>query len=123
MDGAVAAKLFHLNFNICDYDNQHFRKIKYNARIHFAETIAVIEQHYDFEPTALRMVLNTMLLVKTQDLVKYLFCRNARLQKQTLACFGAYYFEDVIGNPNGTDHQNIRNFMKTLGRNRFYEVF
>jgi hypothetical protein len=30
----------------------------------------------------------------------------------TLA-FGAYYFEDVLGNPNGTDHQNIRNFMKT----------
>jgi monoamine oxidase len=25
MDGVVAAaKLFHLNFNICDYDNQHF---------------------------------------------------------------------------------------------------
>jgi hypothetical protein len=31
----------------------------------------------------------------------------------TLACFGAYYFEDVIGNQMGLIHQNIRNFMKT----------
>jgi hypothetical protein len=31
----------------------------------------------------------------------------------TLACFGAFYYDDVLKNPNGTDHQNIRNFMKT----------
>ena len=31
----------------------------------------------------------------------------------TLACFGAFYFEEVLGDPNGTNHQNIRNFMKT----------
>ena len=34
-------------------------------------------------------------------------------EAETLACFGAYYYEDVLQNPNGTDHQNIRNFMKT----------
>jgi hypothetical protein len=45
--------------------------------ITFPETIAVIEQHYDFEPLLLRMEYNTMLLVKTQDLKKYLLCRNA----------------------------------------------
>jgi hypothetical protein len=28
-----------------------------------------------------------------------------------LACFGSYYRKDVLENPNGTDHQNIRNFM------------
>jgi hypothetical protein len=30
-----------------------------------------------------------------------------------LSCFGAYYQEDVLGDPDGTNHQNIRNFMKT----------
>ena len=30
-----------------------------------------------------------------------------------LACFGSYYFEEVLGNPEGSNHQNIRNFMKT----------
>jgi hypothetical protein len=33
-------------------------------------------------------------------------------QAETLACFGAYYFEEVLGDPEGTNHQNIRNFMK-----------
>jgi hypothetical protein len=32
-------------------------------------------------------------------------------KKETLACFGSYYTKDVLENPNGTDHQNIRNFM------------
>jgi hypothetical protein len=35
------------------------------------------------------------------------------LQPETLACFGAYYFEEVLGDPEGTNHQNIRNFIKT----------
>lgn len=34
-------------------------------------------------------------------------------KEETLACFGQYYFIDVLENPNGTDHQNIRNFMNT----------
>ena len=32
--------------------------------------------------------------------------------RKTGACFGAYYFEEVLENPEGTNHQNIRNFMK-----------
>jgi len=31
----------------------------------------------------------------------------------TLASFAQYYFIDVLENPNATDHQNIRNFIKT----------
>ena len=31
--------------------------------------------------------------------------------RQTLACFGKYYHEDVLGHPDGHDHANIRNFM------------
>ncbi|WP_188863865.1 HopJ type III effector protein, partial [Aliivibrio fischeri] len=31
----------------------------------------------------------------------------------TLACFGQYYRHDVLENPQGDDHQNIRNFMVT----------
>jgi hypothetical protein len=30
-----------------------------------------------------------------------------------LACFGAYYRNDVLGNPEGSDHGNIRNFMES----------
>ena len=33
-------------------------------------------------------------------------------ERDTLACFGKYYTVDVIGNPNGDDHANIRTFMR-----------
>ncbi len=33
-------------------------------------------------------------------------------EADTLACFGAYYREDVLKNPDGDNHQNIRNFIK-----------
>lgn len=32
-------------------------------------------------------------------------------RNETLALFGDYYRTDVLGHPEGTDHQNIRNFM------------
>jgi hypothetical protein len=38
---------------------------------------------------------------------------NHLTEQQTLSCFGRYYREDVLNNPNGSDHGNIRNFIKT----------
>ncbi|MDB4335190.1 HopJ type III effector protein, partial [bacterium] len=32
-------------------------------------------------------------------------------KEETLTCFGGFYTKDVLGNPTGDDHQNIRNFM------------
>jgi len=37
---------------------------------------------------------------------------NSLTKDQTLACFGKYYREDVLQNPSGKDHANIRTFMK-----------
>ena len=34
-------------------------------------------------------------------------------EQQTLACFGRFYREDVLANPKGDSHQNIRQFMQT----------
>jgi len=34
-------------------------------------------------------------------------------EQQTLHCFGHYYREDVLGNPSGDDHANIRSFMQS----------
>jgi hypothetical protein len=33
-------------------------------------------------------------------------------QAQTLGLFGDYYRRDVLDNPDGVNHLNIRNFMK-----------
>lgn len=36
---------------------------------------------------------------------------NKLTELQTLACFGEYYRNDVLNNPEADDHQNIRQFM------------
>jgi hypothetical protein len=83
--------------------------------IAFAETIATIEENYTFTPTAFKNGEQYNAAGENSGSCK-LFA-FALLQKlstaETLACFGAYYFEEVLGDVNGTNHQNIRNFMKT----------
>lgn len=83
--------------------------------ITFAETIAVIEAHYDFAPTAFENGLQHNAAGENSGSCKLLaFAEIQNLSEEaTLACFGTYYFDDVLKNPNGTDHQNIRNFIKT----------
>jgi hypothetical protein len=83
--------------------------------IAFTETIATIEQNYDFTPTAFENGLQHNAAGENSGSCKlFAFAQLQDLtEKETLSCFGAYYFEDVLKNPEGTDHQNIRNFMKT----------
>ncbi|MFV8371434.1 HopJ type III effector protein [Flavobacterium sp. LB2P74] len=83
--------------------------------IAFAETIATIEENYDFTPTAFENGLQHNAAGENSGSCKLLaFAEIQNLSEAaTLACFGAYYYEDVLKNPSGTDHQNIRNFMKT----------
>ena len=82
--------------------------------IEFSETIATIEENYEFSPTAFENGLQHNAAGENSGSCKlFAFAEIQNLSKAaTLACFGAYYFEDVLKNPNGTDHQNIRNFMK-----------
>lgn len=83
--------------------------------ITFPETIAVIEANYDFKPTAFENGLQHNAANENSGSCKlFAFAQLQNLSEEaTLACFGAYYFEEVLKNPEGTDHQNIRNFMKT----------
>ena len=83
--------------------------------IAFTETTATIEANYDFTPTAFENGLQHNAAGDNTGSCKlFAFAEIQNLSEAaTLACFGAYYFEDVLKNPNGTDHQNIRNFMKT----------
>ncbi len=83
--------------------------------ITFAETIAVIEANYDFTPTAFENGTQHNAAGENSGSCKlFAFAEIQNLSEAaTLSCFGAYYYDDVLKNPNGTDHQNIRNFMKT----------
>ena len=83
--------------------------------ITFPETIAVIEENYNFTPTTFDNGTQHNDADENSGSCKlFAFAKLQNLsQAETLACFGAYYFEEVLGNPEGTNHQNIRNFMKT----------
>ncbi len=84
-------------------------------RIAFADTIALIESLYDFTPTAFSN--GGLVSAAGQNSGSCKIFSFARLQglteQQTLHCFGAYYRDDVLKHTAGTDHQNIRNFIKT----------
>lgn len=83
--------------------------------ITFAETIALIEANYIYSPTAFENGNHHNAAGENSGSCKlFAFAELESLTKdETLSCFGVYYFEDVLGNPAGTNHQNIRNFMKT----------
>ncbi len=83
--------------------------------IAFNDTIVAIESLYDFTPTSFR---NGDLLNdagnNSGSCKIFSFAQMHQLTpQQTLHCFGDYYRKDVLGNPSGSDHQNIRNFMQT----------
>ena len=82
--------------------------------IDFSETIATIETTYDFTPSA--FTNGTLENEETQNQgsckVFSFAIKQGLTKEETLACFGQYYLE-VVKDPNGTGHQNIRNFMNT----------
>lgn len=83
--------------------------------IAFTDTIATIEENYTFTPTTFQNGLQINTAGENSGSCKlFAFAQLQNLtEAETLACFGAYYYEDVLKNPEKTDHQNIRNFMKT----------
>lgn len=81
--------------------------------IEFADTMAIIEECYTFTPTAFTNGdANNEADQNNGSCKIFAFgLLNNLSEQQTLACFGTYYRDDVLGNPNGDDHQNIRQFM------------
>ncbi|AXT52134.1 type III effector [Aquimarina sp. BL5] len=84
------------------------------AEITFQNTMDIIDAHYSFEPVSFINGNITNQAGENSGSCKlFSFAKLQNLEKEeTLHCFGQYY-RDVLENPEGTDHQNIRNFMKT----------
>lgn len=87
----------------------------YPESVAFEDTMAVIDANYDFTPTAFRNGEQQNAAGENNGSCKILaFAQQHQLtEQQTLACFGRFYREDVLGQPDGDSHQNIRNFIKT----------
>ncbi|MGD9356272.1 MAG: HopJ type III effector protein [Chromatiales bacterium] len=70
-----------------------------NHNLVFEETLAIITSYYDFTPTGFTNGIGDDSLCNGPD------------EKQLLACFGEHY-RKVLASPGGTDHANIRTFIR-----------
>jgi hypothetical protein len=92
-------------------------KIKQGQPVAFKETIDVIGQNYDYRPTRFTNGLDDDRVVNEAGSNEgsckiFYFGRLHELsENETLALFGEHYAE-VLSNPNGEGHQNIRTFMR-----------
>jgi len=83
--------------------------------ISFTETMAAIDNHYEFTPTAFTNGKLQNTAEQNNGSCKiFAFAKAQGLDEtQTLACFGDFYRSDVLEHPEASDHQNIRNFIRT----------
>lgn len=82
--------------------------------INFNDVIVFIDENYNFKPV--RFVNGSIVNEANQNNGSCKIFSFAKLnnlsEKDTLALFGDFYRNDVLLNPEGEDHQNIRNFIK-----------
>jgi len=86
--------------------------------ISFQETINIIDEFYHYTPTEFTNGLDDELMINQAGsnegsckIFAFALMHNFN-SKQTLNCFGDYYRVDVLQNPDGEDHANIRTFIK-----------
>ena len=82
--------------------------------IAFADVIDYIDASYLFIPTAFKNGSTYNEENQNNGSCKvFAFAKlNDLTINETLNLFGSYYRNDVLKNPNSTDHQNIRNFIE-----------
>ena len=87
------------------------------APMAFTETMAVIALNYAYSPAGFHNGMNERKFFNASGTNEgscklFAFAKANDLDEQaTLNCFGDYYTVDVLQNPEGQDHQNIRTFI------------
>ena len=93
-------------------------KVKNNETLSFGETIEIITQYYDYIPAEFTNGLGDDKAINAAGTNEgsckiFAFSLLNKLNKQqTLGLFGDFYRKDVLQDPAGKGHQNIRNFMR-----------
>ena len=97
--------------------SQHVSQPDTSKQLDFEDTMAVINDHFNYVATAFTNGVSDMSVSnqagQNEGSCKiFAFAQLLTLsEEQTLRCFGRFY-QDVINTPNGKDHGNIRNFMR-----------
>ena len=82
--------------------------------VDFNKVIQTIEHNYIFIPSEFKNgeTLNAENSNNGSCKIFAFGLLNGLSEQATLNAFGDFYTEDVLQNPEGEDHQNIRNFMR-----------
>lgn len=87
------------------------KKLKDNS-ILFKEVIEFIETYYQHQPTAFKNGDVRNEATQNQGSAKvFAFAKLNKLDKEDTLTLFAEHYRSVLQNPDGTDHQNIRQFM------------
>lgn len=99
--------------------NELLTKIKTQPdTVEFQEVIDYIEDNFEYSPTHFTngqghdVVMNQEGTNEGSCKIFAFATTEGLSENETLACFGKYYREDVLENPEGNDHANIRTFMR-----------
>ena len=95
--------------------NEFLLKIKHSAaEVEFDETIQVIAKNYIYTPVPFVNGDVQNKAGENEGSCKiFAFARaNNLTSEQTLFCFGKYYREEVLNQPDAENHANIRSFIK-----------
>ncbi|MDH5710878.1 MAG: HopJ type III effector protein [Gammaproteobacteria bacterium] len=108
--------------------DEFIKKIKSNPdNIEFDHVIDQINKYYTYTPTQFSNGQDGDCIISNSgenegSCKVFSFAQLHQLSEtQTLNCFGQYYRDDVLNNPDGTDHANIRTFMKYGWNNILFE--
>jgi hypothetical protein len=102
----------NVNVTLADFINQ----LDLNAeQVSFEQVMQFIGENYNYLPATFSNgdLLNEAGTNEGSCKIFYFAKLNGLTEQQTLTCFGRFYREDVVNNPQGNDHGNIRNFMQS----------
>ena len=91
---------------------------RFPEKTEFNDVISIIDAHYRYIPTRFTNDTDNDVVINTAGENEgsckiFSFARINNLNKeQTLNCFGQYYRDDVLNNPDQSDHANIRTFIR-----------
>lgn len=80
--------------------------------ITFGEVINFIDTHYQYQPTAFKNGAAYNAATQNQGSAKvFALAQLNSLSEDDTLCLFAEHYQSVLNDPDGTDHQNIRQFI------------
>ena len=97
---------------------EFIEQVKKGKRVSFKETMGVVEENYIYTPVRFFNGIGDDPVVNpsgTNEGSCKIFALGKRFglsKEETVSLFGELYWKDVVENPDGADHANIRTFLR-----------